>query len=75
MTELHVKLLSRAKATELRVELLSRAKATELRVELVSLFFSYKRILVHEFARPHKFAEVLSDLERSSKDQARQYFA
>jgi len=59
VTELRVKFLSWAKATELRVELLSRAKATELRVELVSLFFSYKHILVHEFARPHKFAEVL----------------
>jgi len=32
----------------------------ELRVEFVSLFFSYKRILVHEFARPHKFAEVIA---------------
>ena len=39
---------------------MSRARATELRVEFVSLFFGYKRILVHEFARPHKFAEVVS---------------
>jgi len=45
--------------TELRVELLSRPRVTELRVEFVSLFFGYKRMLVHEFASPHKFAEVV----------------
>jgi len=60
VTELRVKLLSRARVTELRVKLLSQARVIELRVEFVSLFFSYKRILVHEFARPHKFAEVIA---------------
>ena len=57
VTELRVKLLSRARVTEPRVKLLSRARVTELRVEFVSLEVSYKRILVHEFTRPHKFAD------------------
>ena len=49
--------MSRARVTELGVKLLSRAWVTELRVEFVSLEVSYKRILVHEFTRPHKFAD------------------
>ena len=49
--------MSRARVTELRVKLLSRARVTELRIEFVSLEVSYKRILVHEFTRPHKFAD------------------
>ena len=49
--------MSRARVTELCVKLLSRTRVTELRVEFVSLEVSYKRILVHEFARPHKFAD------------------
>jgi len=59
VTEPCVKLLSWPRVTEVRVELPSRPWVTELRVEFVSPFFGYKRILVHEFARPHKFAEVL----------------
>jgi len=51
--------MSRTRVTELRVKLLSRARVTELRVEFMSLFFGYKRMLVHEFASPHKFAEVV----------------
>ena len=59
VTELRFELPSRPSVTELRIELPSRPSVTELRIEFVSLFFGYKRRLVHEFASPHKFAEVL----------------
>jgi len=47
----------RNKVTELCFEFVSRDSVTELRLEFVSLKVSYKRILVHEFTRPHTFAD------------------
>jgi len=68
VTELCVKLLSRARVTELRVKLLSRARVTELRVKLLSRArLSETSLVVNDQSK--------GDLERSSRDQTRQYFA
>ena len=60
--------MSRAKVTDLRVKLMSRAKVTELRVKLMSRARLSKTYLVVS-------DQSKGDLERSSRDQARQCFA
>jgi len=59
VTELRTEPPPRPRATELRAESSPRPRVTELLAEFVSPFFGYKRMLVHEFASPHKFAEVV----------------
>jgi len=68
VTELRATLLSRFRVTELRVKLLSRARVTELRVKLLSrVRLSEISLVVNDQSK--------GDLERSSRDQARQSFA
>jgi len=60
--------MSRARVTELRVKLPSRARVTELRVKLPSRArLSETSLVVNDQSK--------GDLERSSRDQARQSFA